>query len=277
MVVTTADAELSTVATTGEVDVVVVCETVGADGLHPVGVVVEVLILGEGGVVIELFGVGGGAALCGVEVRLLKKHGVVVAVQQVEALGHPCLRETIAVGDSRLSTRTTLCLNHDNTVGTTATPDGAGRGVLQYFDAFDVFGVHGQQLGEALFVSGGEVEVSFFFRRHFEDVVVDDDKGLGITRDGGGTTQTHLSTGTKVTRVEHDVKTGNLSLQGLVDRSEGETFHLAHAEFLLGDRYFSVENVKTVGLVTFLGDDLNNIEGGVVLHLYIKYGTRTYI
>ena len=63
-------------------------------------------------------------------------------------------------------------------------------------------------------------------------MVVKDNQGLCVTIDSGGTAQTHGGTRTEVTRVGHDVETGNLTLQGLIDGLEGKSFHIVHLEVL---------------------------------------------
>ena len=88
-------------------------------------------------------------------------------------------------------------------------------------------------------------------------MVVHNDQRLGITIEGRGTTQAHGHTGTEVTGVGHDVKTGNLSLQGLVDRFEGQTFEVVHLHAGNGTGVFALRNVKTRGGSLFLGYDFH--------------------
>ena len=65
-------------------------------------------------------------------------------------------------------------------------------------------------------------------------MAIDYDKGLLVAADGGDTTHTHTHTRTEVTGVGHNVETGNLALQRLVGRLEGQTLHLIHIKFLGG-------------------------------------------
>ena len=67
-----------------------------------------------------------------------------------------------------------------------------------------------------------------------EDAVIDNDERLSVTIDSGNTTQTHGCTSTEVTRVRHDIETGNLTLQCLVGTGKGHTLDTAHVESLLG-------------------------------------------
>ena len=78
-------------------------------------------------------------------------------------------------------------------------------------------------------------------------MVVNDNQGLLVTIDGGGTAQTHGGTRTQVTRVGHNVETCNLSLQSLVDRLEGKTFHIVHTEFLSHTSILTLRNLKACG------------------------------
>ena len=87
MVVTQADTEGGLLTTTGHGDVVVLTQTVLCDGVAPVGVVVVLLVFGERRIVVDLTDVLTACiALCGVEVALLKHHGVVVTIEQCVAL-----------------------------------------------------------------------------------------------------------------------------------------------------------------------------------------------
>ena len=138
-------------------------------------------------------------------------------------------------------------LDLDDTVGTAHTPLGCRTGILQYGDALDVLGVDVQQGGELLLVVHvGEVD-GLSVLGQFEDVVVHDNQGLGTTVDGGGTAQAHGGTGTQVTGVGHDVQTGNLSLQGLVDRFEGQTLEVVHLHRRYGTRILTCRNVEARG------------------------------
>ena len=106
----------------------------------------------------------------------------------------------------------------------------------------------------------------------FEDVVVNDDKGLCVTVQGAGTTQTHGCTCTCVTGVGNNVQTGNLTLQGLVDRGEGQTVEVGHIEFLHGTGELAFRDVKTCCRGQFLGLDLYGLHHlGIVLHVDLEH------
>ena len=227
-----------------------------AYGVDPIGVLAVVGIdVGFVLVVVQFRHIGG--FLLGVEVGLLQHHGVAVTVEHLVAIGLPSAIELIGEGDVGLTLVTTAEFDFDDTVGTLGTPLG-GRTVLEDLDALDVFGVDIQQGGELfLVVEVAEVNVLDGIFRKFEDVVVDDNQGLRITVDGGGTAQTHRGTGTEVTGVLHDVETCNLTLQGLIDGFEGHTFHLVHVEGLCGTRQLTDGDAEAAGLLAFLGSNLH--------------------
>ena len=164
-------------------------------------------------------------------------------------------------------------LDFDDTVGAVGTPLGGTGSILQDRDALNVLRVNLKQRRELLLVVHvGKVISVLFVLRDLEDMVVEDNQRLCITIDGAGTTQTHGRTGTKVTGVRHDVQTCNLTLQGLVHRLEGETFHVVHLEVLDCTGILACWNLQTRGrciLLTCyrdLGDGFS-----VVLQGYLEY------
>ena len=204
---------------------------------------------------------------------LLEQHGVVITIEQVKSLGNPSIGIAIRIGHLGLTTCTTLRLNHDDTIRTTRTIDRRRRSILEHLDALNIVGVNSQQLSKLFFIGGREVEVLTI--GHLEDVVVHYNQRFLITIDGRGSTQTHLSSRTKVTRVEHNVKTGNLSLQGFIDRGEGETFHLTHLKGLLGYRNLTLQDIKTTRVGSWLCLNDNLLDKILILHDYIELGAIT--
>ena len=198
--------------------------------VDPVGVVAVVAVdVGEVVVVVK-FG-DGGSDLTWVVVGLFQHHGVAVTIEHLVAIGLPGAVELVGESHVGGTTVTTAQLDLDDTIGTTGTPLSRG-GILQNLDALDVLGVDVQQCRELLFVIHVLEVDGLCILRELEDVVVHDDQRLSVTINSRGTAQAHGSTGTEVTRVGHNVETCDLTLQGLVDRLEGHTFHLVHVERL---------------------------------------------
>ena len=232
MVIAGRDAEVGFLTTTCDGEGVILCPAGLLHFLRPFSIVVPVLKLSPRFVVVDLVDVGGGCGALGrVVVHLLQHHGVVVTIQHVVALGLPAGLYTERVVHLGCASCTTLGLDLNDAVGAAVTPDCCSSSILEHLDFLDVGRVDREQRCVGLFVGAGEVEGCI---RILEDVAVDDDEGLSATVDGGDTTQTHGSAGTQVTRVGHDVKTCNLSLQGLVGCGETQTFHLTHVECLCG-------------------------------------------
>ena len=206
----------------------------------------------------------------GVEVLLLQHHGVLVTIEQLHAFRLVGSRKTQAVGHLRLASGTALGLDFDNTIGTLRTPDGRCGSILQHGDALDVLRVDVQQLSKLLVIGRGEVEVLGAATR-LPDVTVDDDKRLAASVDTRHTTQTHRSTRTQVTRVGHDVKTGDTSLQGFVDRRDGQSLEFLHVDGLTGGGYFLLRNGKATALSTFPGGDGHLLDLGGVFQLHNEF------
>ena len=234
MVVTTGDTELSLFTTTLQADIVLVGLSELCNGVNPVGVLVKVGVVGGTVALVgELHDVGCEVALARVEVGFFHHHGVTVTVEHLHASGLPAAGEEVVTRNTGLTLGTTAGGNFDNTVRTTGTPHGAGTGVLLNFNALDVLHVYAQQVGK-LFGVVHVLEVDVGGSIVLKDVSVNDNQRFLATTDGGDTTQTHAHTGTEVTGIGHDVKTGDLSLQSLVGRFEGETLHFVHIQFLGG-------------------------------------------
>ena len=103
-------------------------------------------------------------------------------------------------------------------------------------------------------------------------MVIDDDQRLCITINSCSTAQAHGSTGTKVTRVRHNVETGNLALQGLADILETKTFQVIHLEVLYCARILAGRDFKTCGGCQFLTFDGNLRHClRIVLQSYLEY------
>ena len=245
MLVAGRNTELCLLAATGDVHVVVVHGTELLHSIYPIGVVVPILVLAPGLVVIQLTDAGGGVRLLGGVVELLlHHHRVVVTVQQRVAIGLPCARELIRKVHARLATGTMLGGNQDNTIGTLRTPDGRSSGILQDLNISDVLNVHRQQRRVSLLVGVGKVEI---FIGIVKNLVIDNDQRVSITIDGCHTTQAHRRSCTEVTRVGHDVQTGNLTLKGLVGRCKCQTFNIFHIQRLLRHSHLFLGNRQTAG------------------------------
>ena len=163
--------------------------------LQPVGIVVVHLIFREGRVVVQLRNIAGHVAHLRIEVFFFHHHGVLVTVQHLIALGLIGARQTERIADARLTTRTALGLDLDDTIRTLRTPDGSSSSILQYADALDILGVDVQQLCELLFV---HVAVDGL-TACLPDITINNNQRLTGTIDGRYTTQTHGSTTTEVT------------------------------------------------------------------------------
>ena len=100
--------------------------------------------------------------------------------------------------------------------------------------------------------------------RIVEDFVVNDDKRLCISVDGSNTTETHCGTGTKVTGIAHDIKTGDFTLKCLVGRCESHTFYLSKVEDLLGSSDFFLIDIKATG-VSAASSNGHLIEGSLLV------------
>ena len=249
------------------------------DALHPVGVVVVHFFLGELCHRLDVtdFGnVTGSVAEQRVEVFLFQQHGVLVAIEQLDALGLVGARETVAVGDLRLAACTALRLNLDDTIGTLRTPDSCSSGIFQYGDALNVLGVDVQQLGELLVVGSRDVEVRLVA---LPDVAIDDDEGFAGTIDTRHTTQAHRRARTQVTAVGHDVQTGDTTLQGLVYGGDGQTLKLLRRDGLTSGGDFLLRHSQARALGAALGHDLDGLERRLVLHVYTIGGAfdRQYL
>ena len=245
MLVAGRNAELCLLAATGDVHVVVVHGTELLHGIYPIGIVVPVLVLAPGLVVIQLTDAGGGVRLLGGVVELLlHHHRVVVTVQQRVAIGLPCARELIRKVHARLATGTMLGGNQDNTISTLRAPDGRSSSILQNLDISDVLNVHRQQRRVSLLVGVGKVEVLIGI---VENLVIDNDQRVSIAIDGCHTTQAHRRSCTEVTRVGHDVQTGNLTLQSLICRRKCQTFNIFHIQRLLRHSHLFLGDCQTAG------------------------------
>ena len=232
VVVAGADAEVGLLTAAAQGQVVVLAPAGLLHQVQPVGVVIVHAPLGEAArAVVNLVNVARSIAHAGVEVLLLQQHGVLVAIEQTVAVGLVGAGQAEAVVHLRLAAHAALGLDLDDAVGTLRSPDGGGGSVLQHRDALNVLRVHVQQLGKLLLVGRGEVEVVGVRLPH---VAVDDDEGLAGTVDRRHTTQAHGGAGAQVTRIGHDVKTGNTTLQGLVDGGHRQALELRHRDALLG-------------------------------------------
>ena len=253
VLVTGGDAEGSLLTTTREVQVVLMLSAELCHGVHPVGIVVPVLILRPCGVIVQLLDVRGGIGFLGRIVEgLLHQHGVAVTVEQLVALRLPGAGELIGEIQAGFSTHTVLRRNEQHTIGALRAPYGGGGSILQHDNVGDIVHVDRQQRGILFLVGIGEVEVLV---RVVENLVVHHNQRVGIAGDGGDTTQTHLRTGTQVTRVGHNVQTGNLTLQGLVGRGECQTFDVLHVQCLLRHGDFLLRDHQTAGIAALGLDD----------------------
>ena len=259
----TADAESGLVASAGEGEAVAVLHAQLLHGADPVGVVVELLVLTERGVVVELDDVASVVALLGIEVSLFKQHGVVVAVEHADALRLVGEVKAVAVGDAGRAAAAALGLDLDDAIGTLRAPDGCGCGILQHADALNIIGVDGQQLGKLLLVGIGIVEVVVAGR--FKDIAIDHDEGLRVAVDGTDATQTHGGAAAEVAAVEHDVKASDAALQGFIDGGDAETFKLSHVEALGSNRHLPRGYLKSTRALLFDGVDDDLVQHHVVL------------
>ena len=233
MVVAGRDTESSFLTTTRDIEVSLVLLTKLLDSTHPVGVLVPVVCLGPRlcrHVVDFVDSRSGRRTLGGVIELLLQHHGVVVTIQQFVAGRHPSASELIAHRHPWFTASATLGGNLDNTVSTLRTPDSRSGSILQHGDAGNIVHADSQHRRELLLIHILRVEVSSIV---LKDLVIDNNQRLGTTTQRRDTTQTHRSTGTKVTRVGNDIQTGDLTLQGLIGRGKGHTFHLSHIHGLL--------------------------------------------
>ena len=232
MVITTGYTEGCFFTTTGNSQTVVVCLSELSNGVNPVRIFI---VVGEVSRVIievhQLHNAGSHIALFRIEVRLLEHHGIAITIQHLHAVRLPGATETIAEVHTGFTTRTTAGRNLDNTIRTTRTPDSSCCSVFQHVDLLDIIGADLQQCGEFLFVHIFSVQLLAIIV--FQNIAIDYDKRLLVTIDRGHTTQTHGSTGTKVTGVGYDVQTGNLSLQRFTCSFKGKTLHGIHVQGLL--------------------------------------------
>ena len=232
VVVTSGDTERGFLTTTRYGDVVVLSQTPLCDGVAPVGVVVELLVLRERRLVVDFVDVGRlVVVLLRVEVGLLQHHGVVVAIEHGHSLGLIGAGESQLVRHAWFASHTALGGQLDDTVTTLRAVDGAGGGILQHGDAGDVLRVDVQQFGKFLVVGASHVEV---VEVHLADVSVDDDErvGVGECRERAATAQTHGGACSQVARVADDVESGDTSLQCLVDGGQSQSFKLLHRDGL---------------------------------------------
>ncbi len=228
---------------------------------------VEVVVdIGHRLVVVELcYLVGVGALHVGIEVSFLEHHSVAVAVQHLVAVGLPCAVEFVGEVHLCRPSLSSAELNLYDAVRATNAPLCRGGRVLEHRDALDVFRVDVQERRELFLV----VHVFEVHRLcvvgELEYVVVDHYEWLGIAVDGGGAAQTHCGAGAEVTRVRHDVETGDLSLQRLVDRFECETFEVVHLHGGDGSCVFSGRYVEACGgSLLFAGDNhFGHLLGGL--------------
>ena len=179
-------------------------------------------------------------------VCLLEHHGVSITSKHLITLGLPCAAELVSKVDAGLTTMTTTCLNLNDTIRAISTPLGSTCSILQDGDTLDILRIDLEQCRELfLIIHRCEVVSVLLVFGDLEDVVIEDNQRLRITIDGGRTTQTHGRTRTEVTRIWHDVKTGNLTLQSLVNRLEGKTLHVLHLEVLDCTGIFAGRDLKT--------------------------------
>ena len=271
LIVVGTDTEGCLITTTGKVKGEPVLLTELLYLLHPIGVMVVMVIY-----IRFVFHIIQLPQLCGPMVRivvgLLKHHGVTITIQHLVASGLPGTFELVGEVDAGGTTVATACLDFDDTIGTVSTPLGSTCCILQDRDALNVIRIHLKQCGELLLVVHVREVISvFLIIRDFKDMVIEDNQRLCIAVDGGSTTKTHGGTRTKVTRVWHNIETGNLTLQGLIDRLEGETFHVVHTELLDGTRILTLWNLKTCGRRIFLTFNRHLGNGlGVVLQSYLE-------
>ena len=181
-----------------------------------------------------------------IEVSLFQVHGVVVTIEEFVAFWLPTACETVRILHRGLALGTTLGLDFNHTVSTLRTPNGCCCSVLEDGDRLDILGVDIEEFGKLLFVGIGVVEVGVSVVG--PNVTVDHDERVGVTVDGGNTTETHGGTGTEVTRVGNDVETCDTTLEGFVNRSHTDTFELLHIDGLAGYRNFSDRNLQTRSL-----------------------------
>ena len=125
-------------------DVVLLAETDLLDGVKPVGVVVEHVALGELGVVgiVDFLDVGSLVNLVRIEVGLFQHHGVLVAVEQLEAGGLTGDNAGERVAHLSGTAATALRGDLNDTVTALATPNGSGGTVLEHLDVLNILSVH---------------------------------------------------------------------------------------------------------------------------------------
>ena len=268
-IVTSTYAECSFFATTLQCDIIAMLFTETLHSIKPICVVREVIVdVGKFGVVVKLGNLS--LHLCGIEEGFLLHHGVAVTVKHLVAVGLPSSRELIREVDLCGTTMTTTQLDFDDTICTFHTPLGSRGSILQHGNALDVICIHIQQGRELLFVVH-VLEVDLLgVLGQFKDVVVDYNQWLCITIDGRCTTQAHRCTGTQVSRVGHNVETSDLSLQGLVDRLERQTFQVIHLHGTDGTGILALRNVETRGCSLFLCCNhsfLHDFHGFIHVHL----------
>ena len=116
--------------------------------------------------------------------RLLKQHSVLVTIEEVHTLRNPFILELDREVNACSTTVTALCLNLDYTIRTARTPHCTRCSILENLDALDIVGVNRKKLRELVVVETCVVERLTLVGRHLEDVVVNDDKRLGVTIDG---------------------------------------------------------------------------------------------
>ena len=107
-------------------------------------------------------------------------------------------------------------------------------------------------------------------------MVVEDNQRLCIAINSSSTAQAHSSTRAEVTRVGHDIKTCNLTLQSLVNRLEGETLHIVHLEVLDSTGILTGRYLQACGGRKFLAGYGNLRHGlGVINQSYLKHTFAT--
>ena len=99
--------------------------------LHPVGIVIEILILRERWIVVELDDVCRSVALLGIEIGFFQQHRIVVAIKHFNSRGLMSQVHSIAIGDSCLPSASTLRFNLDNAVSSLRTPSSRSRSILE--------------------------------------------------------------------------------------------------------------------------------------------------
>ena len=213
--------------------------------LHPVGIIVPVVVLSPTLVVVQLVDIGcSRRILCRVVEFLLHQHSIFITRQEVVTTWLPCTLERVRVIDSDLTTRTTLGLDADDTIGATRAPDSGSSGILHDVDALDIVHVDGKQGAIGFLCRCREIDILGIW--HIHDVAIDNDQRLRRTIDGGDTTHTHRSTCTQVTRVGNDVKTCDLTLQSLIGAGERKTFDIDHVHGLCSYRNLVLRNAQTI-------------------------------